>query len=305
MSTIPPAGYRYWIIPQEVQLKVADGDITYAEALILITIDGFVRTRGEGCWASNKTIASMWGMGATRVSASIAKLERMGLVIVTREKKNDDTNEEIRYLETWYSRIESTPYQNGNPPHYQNGNPSLPKWEPSINSKELIGNTKKTLSASADAECQRSVGVRSSLNGNGHTSKTKTNKPSISKQTKQITSKTDTDSPSSKMAKKLHDALLKKNKIMRKPSMPRWVAEFSKLHQGRPLKIRRVRKVLKWYCAHFMDPYVPKCFSAVSFCSRFVSIEFAMESSKKKDSSHNGFYKDQNGVLTHKVAYWD
>ena len=43
------------------------------------------------------------------------------------------------------------------------------------------------------------------------------------------------------------------------------------------IKKKRIKSVLNWYVKHFGEEFVPKAYSAKTFCSKFANIEDAME----------------------------
>lgn len=310
-NEIPQRHYRGSWFSVELHEAVKEW-MTKTELLILMEINALSSLK-RGCFATNEYLAKECNTTPIHVSRSIKKLKETGWV--TEEKGTLNGIKNWRFL---YANVEKTPRRKSQKPIPKKEKGDKQKYQPMGKQKclpEDNSNTtysyspnksmnsvsNETLSASAGADTRR--GVSFSSNGNGKHSKTCERNPS---KQKEHSKPTPAGSTSQEMAKILHDALLKKNKVMRKPNLSRWASEFSKLHQGRPLKIKRIKKVLKWYCKHFMDEFIPKCFSAASFCSRFVSIEFAMESKNKKESNTNGkLFRREDGMITHKMEYWD
>jgi hypothetical protein len=92
--------FRGLWIPADICNMIESGEIQVIEAYLLATIDRFVSSKGEGCWASNDRLARLLG-GITerRVQQMISSLIDKGLV------RRFYTREHPRMLETIYSRI--------------------------------------------------------------------------------------------------------------------------------------------------------------------------------------------------------
>jgi hypothetical protein len=82
-------------------------------------------------------------------------------------------------------------------------------------------------------------------------------------------------------AKELHDALVKKGKLMRKPKLSSWAAELRSLRSL--VGEARFEACLDWYCDNVGKKFVPEAFSAASVKTKFSSIESAMVRAKEKE----------------------
>ena len=81
----------------------------------------------------------------------------------------------------------------------------------------------------------------------------------------------------SKCSIKLEAAIRSKRKICRKVNTKQWVLHFKKFRVEGHIKKQRIKKVLLWYIVHFGEEFVPKAYSAKSFCDKFLNIEDAMD----------------------------
>lgn len=69
------------------------------------------------------------------------------------------------------------------------------------------------------------------------------------------------------------------------PSIPKWDNAFHELieqvhNDGEiPLDdaIAKIEETLSWYFANFRDPYIPTCYSATTFCEKYLQIEKAKQ----------------------------
>ena len=90
-------------IPIEVASLVEAGVINPTQAMLAAYIDGYVKLKGEGCWATNKTLARRLNLTPEWVSASISVLTRLGIVKQRGTKITEKGS--LRILETSWSRI--------------------------------------------------------------------------------------------------------------------------------------------------------------------------------------------------------
>lgn len=91
--------------------------------------------------------------------------------------------------------------------------------------------------------------------------------------------------------KHLETALRKRHLISGTPDLIKWRSEFTTLRATIPEA--RIKSVLKWYCAHIGEEFVPRICAARTFCKRFQSVEEAMKRSgvvPKLELSPHGRY---------------
>ena len=77
-----------------------------------------------------------------------------------------------------------------------------------------------------------------------------------------------------RQAAKLAAAIAHRRKIQRPVKLANWEVWFFRLKQE--VGSKRVKQVLKWYCDHISDTYVPAAYSAKTFYDKFLQIEDAM-----------------------------
>ena len=86
------------------------------------------------------------------------------------------------------------------------------------------------------------------------------------------------ETPSHKLAIRLHKALAKKRRISKPTNISNWTGEFTKLIRDLGKKeLPRIKQVLKWYTYHIGQEFVPEAFCANSFAKKFIKIESAMK----------------------------
>jgi hypothetical protein len=95
--------FRYFVIPATVVELVADKTISRGQAWLLGLIDSLVKTRGEGCWASNAWLAQRCGVNKRQVQYDIEHLRDLGLIIDSAKQKIVK-DEPMRTIETVWSR---------------------------------------------------------------------------------------------------------------------------------------------------------------------------------------------------------
>jgi len=101
-----------------------------------------------------------------------------------------------------------------------------------------------------------------------------------------------------KFATHLNEAISEVRKVSHSSSLGQWALSFHKLHTRDGVEIPRIRKVLKWYCAHIRkgdvirsnDDFVPVAYSGNAFRQKFIRIEDAMLrlSKPKNGDKQNG-----------------
>jgi len=84
-----------------------------------------------------------------------------------------------------------------------------------------------------------------------------------------------------KCSKKLENVIRKKRKVFRKIDRNKWALQFKKFRTSSKIKKTRIKKVILWYVNHFGEEFVPKAYSAKTFCDKFLQIEDAMFRIKK------------------------
>ena len=87
---------------------------------------------------------------------------------------------------------------------------------------------------------------------------------------------------------KLENLIRSKRNIFRKVNRSQWTRHFKNFRVKSEVKKRRIKEVLLWYIRHFGEDFVPKAYSAKSFCDKFLNIEDAMERSMKKAEMGQG-----------------
>lgn len=154
--------------------------------------------------------------------------------------------------------------------------PAVGKPTPIVNS-DCIGIKENTLSVAKPPD-----GVRSSS-----TPKEKTNghhlrepqgfqiEPSGTPRTKGIVYQS---------VNKLCDALHAKKKIMRKPSLVQWESQIKQFLMETDVTPAELQIEIDWYVQHIGEDWIPKAYSAGSFCEKFVGIREARERMQKESN---------------------
>lgn len=99
----PQQYFRGVNAPAELFDLVEDGVITDAQAWLALTIDSFVNSRGEGCWAGNGKLAKKTHKKIRYVQKNLTKLLELGLVFRVGSKIVN--GKKMRILETKWSRV--------------------------------------------------------------------------------------------------------------------------------------------------------------------------------------------------------
>jgi len=77
------------------------------------------------------------------------------------------------------------------------------------------------------------------------------------------------------------------NRIMRNVNLVKWRQEFYDFMSDTKIDAARLRRVLTWYCNNIGEQFVPKAYSAKSFCDKFNNIEDAAIRAVPIDSDSN------------------
>lgn len=77
-------------------------------------------------------------------------------------------------------------------------------------------------------------------------------------------------------AKKLEDALRRRNKLFRQVNRAAWADAFRKMQEADAIPADKLDRVLNWYAAKIGQQYVPQAFSAKAFRERWPAIVEAM-----------------------------
>ncbi len=85
-----------------------------------------------------------------------------------------------------------------------------------------------------------------------------------------------------KMSVKLENLLREKRKFNSRTKPRSWPAQFLEFRRKNNITKKRFFEIMKWYCKHFGDKYVPKAYYANMFCDKFIQIEEARERLKKE-----------------------
>lgn len=80
-----------------------------------------------------------------------------------------------------------------------------------------------------------------------------------------------------KLAIKLEKKLRQERKLFANAKTKNWPRQFEMFRVKNNVKKKRLSRILKWYIKNFDDRYVPKAFSAQTFCNSFLKIEAARD----------------------------
>ena len=80
--------------------------------------------------------------------------------------------------------------------------------------------------------------------------------------------------PAEQLARDLCELLVSKGKLTRRPALSHWAKDFQELISN--VGLERVQRALEGYRRVFGMKYVPKAYSAATFCEKFVQIEDAI-----------------------------
>lgn len=82
---------------------------------------------------------------------------------------------------------------------------------------------------------------------------------------------------SDKCSQKLEKIIREKRKVCHKVDQAKWSQQFRRFRSNSSIKKSHLKKILGWYIDHFGEDYVPKAYSAKTFCDKFLRIEDAYE----------------------------
>lgn len=105
--------------------------------------------------------------------------------------------------------------------------------------------------------------------------------------------------PEKALASRLHQILLKHNKVMRTVNLDKWTKPFKDLLTSRT--VDQIGKVLNWYEENIGKKYTVKAYSAQKFVSRFFDIEDAMNQNQG-DGSDASTYVEVPIVLHQRIG---
>lgn len=89
----------------------------------------------------------------------------------------------------------------------------------------------------------------------------------------------------SRLSENLKETVASINKITLGTRTNSWPAHFRKLAEIDKVPVARIRQVLRWYADHIGEEFVPECFSAESFRTKFNKLELAMGRDEPKKKS--------------------
>ena len=122
---------------------------------------------------------------------------------------------------------------------------------------------------------KRKANTYSNSNSNSY-SNNKRNTILSAKDRKSLCS-TDKSSFDKKMSIQLEDLLREKRKFNSRTKPNSWPAQFLEFRRKNEITKKRFSLIMKFYCKHFGDKYIPKAYFANMFCDKFIQIEEARE----------------------------
>lgn len=278
--------FRGCWIPAEIIDLLQDGELSCQEIVLLAMIDSLV-TPERGCYASNNYLGKILGVSATRTSQIISGLIDKGLVI----KVSFDGRR--RHLETIWSKIDpekvdsewlknklseqharnmNVQDEDFQEPDFSHTKPDFSQTKGCVSQDERLSiagrkayviekEIEKEIEKNTQSPAERGDGL-TGFNLNGRTSR-------------------DTDDQNSQYArsaaKRLYDGLAKHRKIMRKVNIGKWSVEINRFLDESPITRDEFDRLLNWYVENIDTKFVPKAYSAGTFCERFVDIRDAYE----------------------------
>ncbi len=125
----------------------------------------------------------------------------------------------------------------------------------------------------------RRGGIEKSIGSYNNTRKNnkKENHKLPAKQVRSSLCPTDKPSFDKKMSVKLEDLLREKRKFNSRTKPNSWPAQFLEFRRKNNITKKRFSLIMKFYCKHFGDKYIPKAYFANMFCDKFIQIEEARE----------------------------
>lgn len=284
--------FRGCWIPIEIIDLLQQGELSCQEVMALAIVDSLV-TPDSGCYASNEYIGKSLGISGTRTSQIISELIKKGLII----KVSFDGRR--RHLETAWSKIDPEKVNNKwlkgklreRHDRYANEQNDAPQdadfsdtksdfrnSQPRLSDSEslTIGKRKSYVIEKKIEKCIEKDTLSPAERGDGLTGFP------INKRTS-----TDTDDQNlqytKSVTKELYDALAKRRKIMRNVNLGKWSSKIKKFLADSPITQSEFDRVLKWYINNIDGKYVPRAYSAATFCEKFVSIKDAYERNQMSD----------------------
>jgi hypothetical protein len=85
-----------------------------------------------------------------------------------------------------------------------------------------------------------------------------------------------------RLARRLRRIVESANRITSATKTNQWPDQFRKLHNVDKIPLLQINKVLDWYEEHIGQQYVPECFCATSFRSKFPKLELSITRSEKQ-----------------------
>ena len=123
--------------------------------------------------------------------------------------------------------------------------------------------------------------LNKSINKKKHINKKKQNNKLLSAKDRKSLCSTDKPSFDKRMSIKLENLLKEKRKFSTRTKPKSWPAQFLEFRRKNEITKKRFFEVMKFYCKHFSDKFVPKAYFANMFCDKFIQIEEAKERLKK------------------------
>lgn len=129
---------RYVTFPIEIWELMESGDINWMEMRLYDLVNSLVKSKGEGCWASNAFLSKRLGVNIRRIQVYVQRGIKKGLLRQVGWKKVE--NKKFRILETAWSRIQFTHVVDDMPRHVGDCAQSKTLTESSKNETPLGGN---------------------------------------------------------------------------------------------------------------------------------------------------------------------
>lgn len=235
-------------IPAEV---LFNPELTHLQKLLF----GFIRNlshSAKGCFASNRYLGKLLGVGPQTISNAIARLREYHYIKINIETRQDGTEQRQIYINSNFPAI----YKNYIIGVYKILNtPPLKTLYPPI--KEFI---------------IEEVNINSYINNNNI----------VGADTPTVNNKNERYKP---LAQKLGEIVRSQRNIKHTgQQLASWADEFRKLHDMNEVKLGRMRRALDWLANHYEetgDPiYCPVIQSGASFRNKFTKLENAMQRQK-------------------------
>lgn len=229
---------------------------------------GFLRNLSQtekGCWASNRWLGGLLGVGPQTITNAISNLKKHHYILTIEERTTDGRNVRRIFINPEYPLI----YRNLVVEGYKNINgPLLENLYPSI--KKLIDPYKKSynkIDIEKDKEEDKEKDYLSDLKRsddepiyNGELTIKERNKQYIP------------------VVKKLSSIIQEIKNVKHTPSQLRsWTNEIRQLVENNNISMDRIMTALDWYGKHIGEEYIPVIESGRSFREKFVRLEDAMK----------------------------